>query len=58
MKLNNLTQKNVLNFTQIYYLLNAYVNMNIVYFQSNHRNGLIYFDTDEVKNNKMFNLRN
>jgi len=32
MKLNNLTQKNVLNFTQIYYLLNAYVNMNMFTF--------------------------
>jgi len=41
--LNNLIQENVLNLIRVYYLLlNTYVNMNIVYFETNHRNGLIY----------------
>jgi len=44
---------------------NAYVNMNVVYFEinmlwHNHRNGLIYISTFvEIKNNNiLFNLRN
>lgn len=42
MKLNN-SNKNVLNLIQIfiYYLLNAYVSMNFIYFEINLRSRLI-----------------
>jgi len=32
--LNNLTPENVLK-TEIYYLLSAYINVNVVYFETN-----------------------
>jgi len=34
------SRKDVLNL--VYYLLNAYINMNVVYFEINHKNGLIW----------------
>jgi len=49
---------------RVYYLLNVYVNTNVVYFENkqfSHRNELIYILIlpTEVKNNKiLFNLRN
>ena len=54
MELNHLTQENVdikFYLNLVYYLLNAYINMDDVYFEINHRNGLIYILTQmEVKN--------
>jgi len=42
MKLNNLIQKNInFNSNLIYYLL-RYINVDVVYFETNYRNGLIY----------------
>jgi len=45
-KLNNLTQENILNWTKyislwVYYLLSVYVNI-FFYFETNYRNGLLY----------------
>jgi len=42
----------------VYYLQSAHVNIDVIYFEINHRNRLIYILTYmEVKNNKMlFNL--
>jgi len=58
MKLNNLTQENILIYWLKFYLLftkSAYVNTNVVYIKTNYRNGLIFFLTYmKVKNNKMF----
>ena len=48
MKLNNLTQENILIYWLKFYLLftkNAYVNTNVVYIKTNYRNGLIFFLT-------------
>jgi len=38
MKLNKKTQENILNLRQINYLLSAYININVIYFEINHRN--------------------
>jgi len=45
-KLNNLTQENILNWIKyislwVYYLLSVYVNI-FFYFETNYRNGLLY----------------
>jgi len=47
-----------MNFTQIsLLLLSAHVNRNVVYFEINYRNELIYISTHtEIKNNKMLYL--
>jgi len=62
MKLNNLNLKKWIKFNSnlVYYLLNTYVNIDDVYFETNYRKELIYILTYVgVKNNKMlFNLRN
>ena len=47
MELNNLTQESV-NIIQIYYSLNAYVNIYDIYFEINYRNGLIYILIHEI----------
>jgi len=54
-RLNNLTQHNYsiciqFDLNLFYYLLNSYVNMDDVYFEINHRNGLIYVLIDINKN--------
>jgi len=57
MELNNLTQERLLNLIDwflVYYILNAYINVDIACFETKHRNGLIYILTYmEVKNNKI-----
>ena len=61
MELNNFIQENVLNLIQmiVYYLLSAYnIPTDIIYFEINHRNGLIYIlHTWKIKISK-YCLRN
>jgi len=50
MKWNNLTQEYIdIKFDSVYYLLSAYINIDVVYFEINYRNDLIlHFDSYEV----------
>jgi len=64
MELNNLTKENILKLIKkevnlLLTTINAYINIDIIYFEIKHRNRLIYISIHiEIKNNKMLYSRN